>query len=91
MVKSIPTRTRTTLTETVDNSKTAHNQSCDICQQGKLNRKLNTKSLFVNFNKICLEEYLLPKYTHTAREREREREYNNNDNNIWIYSKTKQF
>ena len=47
----------------------------------KVNKKLDSKSLTVIFNKICQQENLLPKYSHTHTqyiyiyiERERERE-----------------
>ena len=37
---------------------------CDIsfAKQEKVNKKLNTKFLFIIFNKICLQENLQPKY-----------------------------
>ena len=54
MVES--TWTQTTLTETLDSSKSVYSCNILVTEKEKLNKKLKTKSLFVIFNKTHLRE-----------------------------------
>ena len=57
------THVQITPTETLDSFKTVNNHCRDnLFTQERENKKLNTKLLPVNFNKVCLKDNLMPEY-----------------------------